>query len=152
MLFFGVSKGFLLAQNLSSLDALNWLEGTWKARVSDDAYVIEQWQKGEQYAYEGFAIFINRRDTVSAEQLFLFNLGNHIVYIPVVRGQKPVLFNITLYNEIHFQAENPEHEYPQVIHYSRKKDGSILARISGIEDHSGEVMETSQEFHFKRIK
>lgn len=71
-------------------------------------------------------------DTLFAEKVEI-KYGKLKQYIPQVNNQnggEPVVFTITQSDDSSFTAENPEHDFPQLIHYQLRKD-SLIAYIEG---------------------
>jgi hypothetical protein len=109
-----------------------WLEGTWKR---PDKPVYEVWKKGEgDVLLQGLAFRISPAgDTIVTEEIRFVREGDAYVYIPDVAGpQGPIRFTLTAFNETRFVAENPEHDFPQMIAYEyQPQTQRLMATISG---------------------
>ena len=90
-------------------------------RLSDSVYT------GESFVRSG-------QDTVSFEKLSLVQEGKTLFYIPIVSNQnggQPVRFHLSEAGDGVLVFENPAHDFPQKITYTRIKTDSIVAEISG---------------------
>jgi hypothetical protein len=115
------------------LDALGWLSGSW-AGVVDGARVEEHWT----VPAGGSLLGMNR--TVAGGRTLFFELlrievrDDGIVYLASPRGRHPPTpFRLAGMTERQVVFENPEHDFPQRIIYSRDGD-SLHARIEGMQD------------------
>jgi hypothetical protein len=118
----------------STIQQLNWLEGTWR-NESKEGLGIETWSKQNDSVFSGKSFFIIGKDTVSSETISLEQRGKEVLYIPVAKGQndgKPVTFPLTKSDKDQWIFENPEHDFPTKISYTRIGQDSLLAEISGI--------------------
>lgn len=118
----------------SAMQQLNWLEGTWKNETKE-GLGIETWSRENDSVYNGRSFFIIGKDTVSSESIRLEQRGKEILYIPVVKGQndgKPVTFPLVQANNDQWIFENPKHDFPTKISYTRIGQDSLLAEISGV--------------------
>lgn len=89
------------------------------------------------------------KDTVSAEVVNLEMRGGKLLYVPTVRDQnsgQPITFTETTVTEKEMIFENPAHDFPQRITYTRITPDSIVAVISGMQG------EKSVQFPMRRVK
>lgn len=135
-------------ENYALLKKADWLLGKWKSR-SPEGEATEIWAIGNDSTYTGKSYFIAGKDTVSSESLVLMQAGGDLLYIPTVKNQnegKPVSFTLTSYKDNTMIFENPKHDFPQKIRYTRITNDSLLAEISGVI----EGKENAQQFPMKR--
>jgi hypothetical protein len=89
------------------------------------------------------------KDTLHFEKIQIKQKGEALYYIATIRGQnndKPVTFmhNDTIEKQLVF--ENPKHDYPQKIAYSKITKDSISIQISGIQQGKS----SSERFSMKK--
>ena len=128
------------------IDQVRWLAGCWE--VSSGARrVIERWAPPDSGAMVGSSrTFINGAPRGS-ERLRLFARGDTLVYAADPSGQRPTEFASTSVTEREVVFENPAHDFPQRIVYTRAGADSVIARIEG--DRAGR--RASLSFPFRRI-
>jgi len=114
------------------LAGLGWMSGCWKQDRGEGRYVYEQWSKPE-----GVMVGLGRvhRDgkIVDHEFLRIVQQADGIFYIAIPARQKETAFRLTSLKEGTAVFENPEHDFPQKITYTRTEDG-ITAIVEGTEN------------------
>ena len=81
----------------------------------------------------------------SFEFLCIVERGGGLVYTAMPNGrQPPTDFTLTAIDERSATFENPAHDFPKKISYTRKADGSLEAVTSG------DATERSQTFVFRK--
>lgn len=111
----------------------NWLIGNWE-HTSADGVLTENWQKLNDSTFSAASYFIKGKDTIHFESIILAQLGETLTYKATVRGQneeKPVSFPSTLESDKQLVFENPKHDYPQKITYTKGTNNTLTAEISG---------------------
>tara|TARA_B110000261_G_scaffold36897_1_gene42954 strand:+ start:9609 stop:10070 length:462 start_codon:yes stop_codon:yes gene_type:complete len=112
---------------------LNWLPGDWirtNGDLGENTY--ESWLKTE-YGYSGKALTIVNGDTVFTESIKAYLEDNQWHYEVSGPNEEPVTFTSTAITDSSFICENPAHDFPKEISYS--KDGDCVnATISDGED------------------
>lgn len=124
------------AQKQGMMDGLKWLLGTWEQKTSRGS-VFEKWSEVNESEFSGLSYAVNNQDTVIFETIRLVNEGDILHYIPAVKDQnngKPVTFKSTFASSNKLIFEAPEHDYPQMITYTRIDMDKLVAEISGISD------------------
>lgn len=94
---------------------------------------------------------LKERDTVVFEKIQLVSREGNLFYIPTVRDQnngQPITFALRTLSPEMIVFENPEHDFPQVISYTKMSSDSLVARISGM--RNGQHRE--QRFGMRRVK
>lgn len=114
----------------SSLEMLSWLPGIWRGKV-DAGTTAEIWKKVDDSTFSGTGMVISGKDTTIVEMLQLEARNDSVYYIATVMGQQ-VVFKLTKMTTDQFVFENPAHDFPQVISYTRISKDSLVAEISGI--------------------
>lgn len=146
----GQEKTAVKTTSYEQLEQAAWLLGTWQNR-SEQAVATETWKKVNDSTYAGKSYVLAGKDTVSSEAISLLQSGRDLLYIPVVKGQNaglPVAFTMTRASDKLLVFENPAHDFPQKITYTRISKDSLLAEISGT--INGE--EESQQFPMTRMQ
>ncbi|SKB27452.1 DUF6265 family protein [Daejeonella lutea] len=127
-----------------------WLIGTWENKTSRGS-MYESWKKVSNSELAGKSYMIRERDTVVFENIQLVRKSNLLIYIPTVNGQnnnQPVSFPMISNSDNKVVFENKNHDFPQLISYTRISKDSLIAEISGIS--KGVVKR--QAFPMKRIR
>ena len=84
--------------------------------------------------------------TVAFEFLRIEQRPDAIVYIAQPGGRPPTEFRLTASTPTSATFENPQHDNPKLIRYSKEGEGTLIAEIEG--DEKGKRV--SQRFVFKR--
>lgn len=79
--------------------------------------------------------------TVAFEFLRIESRADGVVYVAQPQGRPPVEFKLTQRSENRAVFENPQHDHPKVIRYSKEADGSLRAEIEGDEKGKHKKME-----------
>jgi len=111
-----------------------WLIGTWENKTSRGS-MYESWKKVSNSELAGKSYIIRERDTVVFENIQLVRKNNLLTYIPTVNGQnnnQPVSFPMISNSDNKLVFENKNHDFPQLISYTRISRDSLIAEISGI--------------------
>jgi hypothetical protein len=114
------------------LKKLQWLEGEWnRTNAKPGRSGIEKWKMNSSTEMQGWGISMRGTDTSFVEKLKIVVKDNNIYYVADVPENKAVvLFKLTKSNDNEFVFENPEHDFPKQITYTR--DGNKLkATVSG---------------------
>lgn len=116
-----------------SLEKLEWMIGTWENKTRR-GNVYETWTRNHSKAFAGKSYMINGADTMVFENIQLLEEAETLFYIPTVKNQNgglPVRFRLKELSDSSVLFENPEHDFPQAIAYTKKGRDSLLAEISG---------------------
>jgi hypothetical protein len=135
-----------LAAAENSLDGLAWISGTWEG-THGNVRQEEHWTNPA-----GGLILGLHRDLFEGGRSFFEFLrieqrDDEIYYIAMPRGRSATEFRLIQLEDGHVVFENPEHDFPQRIVYSRKGD-TLSARIEGEQD--GETRSSGWEW--KRVQ
>lgn len=134
------------AQN-RGIEQFKWMFGEWKGESAKGS-TLESWIKENENTMTGKGYYVVKGDTVVVEQLRIQKIGNYWTYIPIINNNKPVLFTLIKVENDIWVFENKEHDFPQRVIYSRKKDGSMLAWIEG--EMKGKFIK--EEYLMEKIK
>ncbi len=115
------------------LGKAQWLIGVWENKTTRGS-LYESWRKVSDKEFSGKSYTVKGADTVVLETVRLVEEQDQLYYIPTVSDQnngKPVRFKLTRLTDEQFVAENPEHDFPQTITYTKRGRDSLMAEISG---------------------
>ena len=126
----GFSQG--ATQSRATVDQLTWLVGTWKRTNSKAGQSgFETWSKVSSTELRGRGITMRGSDTVFVEKIRIISKDKELYYVAdVPENKEPVYFRIIELKEGGFTCENPEHDFPKKISYSRQGN-KLHATISG---------------------
>ncbi len=128
LLSFAMSAGVLAGQ----LESLGWLAGCW-ANVRGDAGSAEHWMPLAGGTMLGVARTIKDGKTVDFEFLRLHeDESGTAVYTATPAGQKETRFVAVHVDATGARFENPAHDFPTRIIYSRAGDAGMVVRIEGM--------------------
>jgi hypothetical protein len=153
-LFFTVSSliifcGWKLPQT-NEIKKAEWLIGTWENKTSRSS-VYETWIKISDDEMSGKSYLLKEKDTIVFETIRLVQEQGRLFYIPTVRDQNdglPVRFGLKTISVKVLVFENPLHDFPRVISYSRISRDSLIGEISGMKN--GQIHK--QTFPMKLVK
>jgi len=132
------------------LKRASWLLGNW-GNNSNEALFKETWHQKNDSTYFAESIVIIENDTVFYEKVNLVETNDSLIYIVSVKNQnkeKPVAFVMTKSSKNELTFENPKHDFPTKIVYTKITNDSLVATIYG----KKEGKETSELFPMKKIK
>jgi hypothetical protein len=136
----------LRASSQDSLSDLAWLAGGWQGTMGK-AQIEEHWIQPAGGTMLGVSRTVAGGRTVSFEFLRIEGRTDGPVYVAQPQGRSPVEFKLTQRSENWAVFENPQHDNPKVIRYSKEADGSLRAEIEGDEKGKHQKM----EFKFQPI-
>lgn len=123
------SSGTTSTVNANADIPFTWLIGTWK-HTEHNAW--ETWELAEDQISllgAGYRV-IAEGDTVMTERLqIILEDGDYYYVADVGHNPAPVYFRIVEITEFGFKSENPEHDFPQFIHYDRIDEDNLTAAI-----------------------
>jgi hypothetical protein len=134
----------------SDITKAEWLIGTWENKTQRGS-IYETWSKTNDNEYSGMSYIIKEKDTVVFENIRLVQEQDGLFYIPTVKNQNyglPVRFTAKTISESQLVFENPQHDFPQIISYTKISADSLVAEISGTKNGQ----ERKQTFPMKRVK
>ncbi|MEO6174047.1 MAG: DUF6265 family protein [Flavobacterium circumlabens] len=111
----------------------DWLIGNWENK-SPDGLLIENWQKVNDSTFSATSYFIKEKDTLHFEKIVLSQKGEKLTYSATVNGQnndKAIDFPSTSETETKLVFENPQHDYPQKITYTKGANNTLTAEVTG---------------------
>ncbi|MBX2963329.1 MAG: hypothetical protein KF687_12510 [Cyclobacteriaceae bacterium] len=129
---------------------VEWLIGTWENKTPRGS-IYETWRRKNDTEFSGKSYTLKEKDTVVFETIQLVQEKTGLVYIPTVKNQNdglPVRFTIKTITDTQLIFENSQHDFPQVISYTKISADSLVAEISGLRNGQ----ERKQKFPMKRVE
>ena len=129
-------KSETAAKAYSQIEKADWLIGSW-GNTTKEGILTETWTAQNDSILKGESYFVTGKDTVFSEKISLEQKGDSLFYIPIVKNQnegKPVSFKLTAATDSQLVFENPKHDFPQKVTYTKVATDSLVAEISGIKD------------------
>jgi len=148
-----VSLAILYAWTIKSTNDIQkaeWLIGTWENKTQRGS-IYETWTKARNNEFSGKSYSIKDKDTIVFENVRLLQENKKLFYIPTVKNQNeglPVRFAAKSISENQLVFENPQHDFPQIIAYTKINSDSLIAEISGRKNGQNR----KQTFPMKRVK
>ena len=137
-------------KHTNDINKTEWISGTWENKTKRGS-IFETWSKTTENELSGKSYMVKGQDTIVFENIRLVQEKEGIFYIPVVKNQNeglPVRFVAKTISDTKLIFENIEHDFPQIISYTKMSSDSLVAEISGTKN--GQVR--NQTFPMKRVK
>lgn len=134
----------------NDIQKAEWLIGTWENKTQKGS-IYETWTKTGDNEFSGKSYSVKDKDTIVFENIRLVQENKKMFYIPTVNNQNdglPVRFAAKTISENQLVFENPEHDFPQIITYTKITSDSLIAEISGTKNGQ----KRKQTFPMKRMK
>jgi Domain of unknown function (DUF6265) len=106
-----------------------WLAGTSVGKMGPVS-LEERWTPPAGGAMLGVSRTIKGGKMVAFEFLRISEKDGGLVYIAQPNGRPPTEFALTEADDNSLTFENPAHDFPKMIRYARRPDGTLEARIS----------------------
>ena len=118
--------------NKQKFKKLEWLTGKWiRTNPGAGQSGYETWDKVSDLKLSGKGVTLKGKEVIFTENLELIVKGTDIFYVVSLSDEKkPVYFKLTALDKNGFTCENPEHDFPKKITYSRSGN-NVKAVISG---------------------
>ncbi|MFP8894067.1 DUF6265 family protein [Chryseobacterium sp. EZn1] len=132
------------------IQKVEWLIGTWENKTQKGS-IYETWTKSGQNEFSGKSYSVKDKDTIVFENIRLLQEKNGLYYIPTVKNQNdglPVRFVAKAISENQLVFENPQHDFPQIIAYTKITSDSLITEISGTKNGQNR----RQTFPMKKVK
>lgn len=118
------------------LKKASWFLGKWE-NSSKEALFKENWSQKSDSSYFAESIVIVEKDTVFYEKMDLYQVQDSLIMKISVKDQnkeKPVSFYMTKSSEKELVFENPKHDFPTKIVYTKITNDSMVGAIYGKKD------------------
>ena len=113
-----------------ALAALAFIAGAWQGKAGGATFE-EHWIPASGGAMLAVSRTVAGGKMVAFEFLRIVERADGIFYVAQPNGSMPTEFKLTSLDGEKAVFENPAHDFPKAISYEKKKDGSLLATISG---------------------
>jgi hypothetical protein len=117
-----------------SIADVAWITGTWMSEPATPTASVteERWTPPAGGSMLGVARTLTKTSMPAFEFLCLVERDGSLVYTAMPNGRAPATdFVLTQLTADSATFENPEHDFPKVIRYSKKADGALETAISG---------------------
>jgi hypothetical protein len=138
------------ARQANDIKKAEWLIGTWENKTPKGS-LYETWRKANDNEFSGKSYIVKEKDTLVFENIRLVQEQDRLSYIPMVKNQNdglPVRFTARTVSETQLVFENRQHDFPQIISYTKISADALVAEISGTKNGK----ERRQAFTMKRVK
>ena len=118
----------------ATIDDVAWVGGTWVSEpaTAGGAATEERWTPPAGGAMLAVSRTIRGTSMTAYEYLCIAQRDGSLVYNAMPNGRAPATeFVLTQVTTDSATFENPSHDYPKVINYTRRADGSLETAISG---------------------
>ena len=113
----------------ASIAQLTWLAGSWVG-VGGPVVLEERWTPAAGGAMLAVSRTIKGNRMVAFEFLRIVERDGTLIYIAQPDGRSPTEFRLSAITAAGATFENKAHDFPKVIAYARKPDGTLEARVS----------------------
>jgi hypothetical protein len=113
----------------ASISQLTWLAGAW-AGGSGAASFEERWTAAAGGAMLAVSRTIKGDRMVAFEFLRIVERDGTLIYIAQPDGRPPTEFRLSALTADSAMFENKAHDFPKVIAYAKKPDGTLEAHVS----------------------
>ena len=114
----------------ATIASLTWLAGDWAGTMGRSS-IEERWTPAAGGAMLAVARTVRDDKLTAFEFLRIVERDGGLVYIAQPNGRPPTEFVLTGITADSATFENPAHDFPKMIRYTRRPDGSLEARVSG---------------------
>ena len=116
-------------QTRGTIAQLAWLAGTWSGGDGPIRFE-ERWTPPAGGAMLAVSRTLKGDRMVTFEFLRIVERNSTLIYIAQPNGRPPTEFTLTALATDSVTFENPAHDFPKMIRYSKRADGSLEARVS----------------------
>jgi Domain of unknown function (DUF6265) len=113
----------------STIAQVGWMEGAWVAR-DGSVSIEERWTPPAGGAMLAVSRTLKNGRMAGFEFLRIVERDGGLIYVAQPGGKPPTDFMLTAISERSATFENPEHDFPKLIRYTKRADGSLEARVS----------------------
>jgi hypothetical protein len=114
----------------ATIAQVGWISGTWIG-AAGALSIEERWTPGASGAMLATARTLRNNVMASFEFLCIVEREGSLAYAAMPNGRMPpTLFALTAITAESATFENPGHDFPQLIRYTKKADGSLETTIS----------------------
>jgi hypothetical protein len=129
----------------ASIESLAWMAGAWTGKMGR-AGIEEHWIPPAGKTMMAVSRTVVGDRTVAFEFLRIEQRPDAIVYVAQPGGRPPTEFRLTASTSTSATFENPQHDHPKLIRYTKDGESTLIAEIEG--DEKGKRV--AQRFVFKK--
>lgn len=140
--------GIKTKKHYTQLEKAKWLVGNWE-NLSKKSNLREIWTRKNDSTLTAKSFVTVGKDTVFYEEVAIIEQNDSLFYNVTIKGQnnnKPVPFYMTKADEKEMVFENPKHDFPTKITYTKITNDSLVATVSGLQNGK----ENSESFPMKK--
>ena len=126
----------------ASIAQVAWIAGTWSGEAGGATFE-ERWTPPAGGAMLAVSRTLKGDRMIAFEFLRIVERSGGLVYMAQPEGRPPTDFVLTEIATETATFENPAHDFPKMIRYAKRPDGSLEARIS-------DGAQRAQSFVFRR--
>jgi hypothetical protein len=113
----------------ASISQMSWLAGAWNG-ASGPVSFEERWTAAAGGAMLAVSRTVKSDRMVAFEYLRIVERDGTLIYIAQPGGRPPTEFRLSAITPDSAMFENKAHDFPKVIAYAKKPDGTLEARVS----------------------
>ncbi len=125
-----VTAGGALQAPRATLQDIAWMQGTWVSTAGGRT-VEEHWTPPGGGTMFAISRTLKGDRLVEFEYLRIVQRDGGLVYVAQPNGKPPTDFPLTRLEGRSATFENPDHDFPKVIEYTARVDGSLEASVGG---------------------
>jgi hypothetical protein len=116
----------------ATISQLAWLSGVWSGTSASGTTFEERWTPAAGGSMIGISRTLRDGLMPAFEFLCIVARDGGLVYQAMPNGRMPATdFTLTKIDDASVTFENPAHDFPKMIRYARRPDGSLEAVVSG---------------------
>jgi len=123
----------------ATIDSLSWMSGYWLS-CEGGREVSETWSDPRGGLMAGVTVTVGRSGQGSLEFTRIWPVGESLAFLAQPSGVPATVFPLIEATTNRAVFENPDHDFPQRVIYSRDGD-TLTGRIEGIADGRPQAME-----------
>jgi hypothetical protein len=122
-----------------SLEQAEFLLGSWQSDTQGTRF-IEHWRRDNGNGFRGVAEAMRDGERIQQEVMTLRVVGGQLIYAadPEQDGSYVEFAGVRCFRD-EAVFENPEHDFPQRLHYRLDESGTLVAVVSDLEGHGFEL-------------
>jgi|SRR5215203_3061871 len=115
----------------ATISQVAWLQGTWIGAAGPTT-VEERWTPPAGGSMMSIGRTLRNGALIAFEFVCIVERGGGLVYTAMPNGRQPATdFTMTRIEGTSITFENPAHDFPKMIRYTLKPDGTLEAVVSG---------------------
>jgi hypothetical protein len=112
----------------ATIAQVGWMEGAWVAK-DGSVSIEERWTPPAGGAMLAVSRTLKNGRMAGFEFLRIVERDGGLVYVAQPGGKPPTDFTLTAISENSATFENPAHDFPKLIRYTKRPDGTLEARV-----------------------